>query len=380
MPYDLNPSNCWSLFGLSSACRTTRLKLKAMNEINGYYQLSIHPSKINYYYTPLHVKSHGNKLLFTSNLNSETEKDEIEENDCMAAVKPKQFESNSHNGRISPVARRKIFNAIDYLVYLAQPKRLPHTSHGKGLLFRLSFITLTLSSSQIHTDNEIMLRVFRPFLMALDRKWKVNNYVWRAERQENGNIHYHLLTDRFIPWLELRNVWNRCQQNLGYVTRYRENQLLWHREGFRFRKELEFVWDRAAQYKAYREGILHDWQNPNSTDVHSLKLVSNVRDYFAKYMTKSSQSSNINGRLWGCSYALTKLSGATVAIYNKIDDDLEKIQKDRSIRVYQTDFYTVIFITILILTRLGCTELLEVWYSYVDASFPMYRPPGLFQS
>jgi hypothetical protein len=216
--------------------------------------------------------------------------------------------------------------------------------------------------------------------MALSRKWKVNNYIWRAERQANGSIHFHIVSDRFIPWNELRNVWNRCQQALGYVTRYRENQVLWHRGGFRCHEELLPKWPRAQQIKAYRDGVLHDWASPNSTDIHSIKLISDVKAYFKKYMTKSGQSSDIEGRLWGCSQNLSRISGARVAVYNRIHEDLDRIQHDKSIRVFSSDFYTVIFITILQLTALGCTELLLVWEEFLLSRFPEYRPPTLFLS
>ena len=345
---------------------------KTMNEEKGYYQLSIHPTRINYYYTPF-VRRHKNPLhgLFDENINSEAGRLESSRN-SMASNQPEQFRDNHHHGQVSDITKRKIARAIDYLVYMARPKRLPYTKHGKGLLFRLNFITLTLSSSQIHTDNEIMSGIFRPFLMALSRKWKVNNYIWRAEKQVNGSIHYHIITDKFIPWNELRNVWNRCQQNLGYVTRYRENQVLWHREGFRFRPELSPKWNRSAQLKAYHEGCRHDWNSPNSTDVHSLRLLSNVKAYFVKYMTKSEQSADIQGRLWGCSRQLTRISGARVAVYNRIDDDLRKIKPSATVKIFTGDYYTTILITILILTQLGCTSILEEWYEYVTDKFSVY--------
>ncbi|GAH86291.1 unnamed protein product, partial [marine sediment metagenome] len=59
-------------------------------------------------------------------------------------------------------------------------------------------------------------------------------YVWRAEKQENGNIHFHFIVDNFIPWNELRNTWNRIQQNLGYISRFSEAQRLKHINGFSF--------------------------------------------------------------------------------------------------------------------------------------------------
>jgi len=348
-----------------------------MNEVNGSYNISIHPTRINYYYIPFQRKSNQQNHATTNQEACDMADGTFTYRNSVSSPVPEQFRDNTTHGKISKIAERKITRAIDYLVYLAQPKRLPHTKHGKGLSFRLNFVTLTLSSQQIHSDNEIRAHIFRPFLMALNRNWKVNNYIWRTERQANGNLHFHIVTDRFIPWNELRNVWNRCQQNLGYVSRYRENQILWHREGFRIHQELLPVWPAAQQRKAYRDGVLHDWNNPNSTDVHSIKLITDVKAYFKKYMTKSGQNSDIEGRLWGCSSQLSQISGAQTAIYSRIDDDLSKIQSDQSVKVYQSDYFTIILITILQLSKLGCTELLLIWDEFIISRFPEYRPPTL---
>jgi hypothetical protein len=349
-----------------------------MNEINGYYQLSIHPTRINYFYTPLdRRRSHISKFTSNEEVVNFLERSDAS-GDPVASDQPEQFRDNYHHGKISKTAERKINRAIDYLTYLAKPKRLPHTKHGKGLSFRLNFVTLTLSSEQIHSDHEIMRSVFSPFLNSLRQKWHVSNYIWRAERQSSGSIHYHVVTDRFIPWSELRNVWNRHQQSLDYVSRYRQNQLLWHRSGFKARPDLYKQWPLAKQKKAYEEGIRHDWQSPNSTDVHSLKLITNVRAYFKKYMTKEGQNSLIEGRLWGCSDKLTNITGAQAAEYSRIDEELRKINSDKSFKSFSTDYFTVIFITPADLKRLNCAEILSVFEEYIKTRFPEYRPPGLF--
>jgi len=349
-----------------------------MNEIKGYYQLSIHPTRTNYYYVPLERRSGNNsKTDFHETTDYVAEKGS-QVSDSVASKMPEQFRDNYHYGKISKTAERKINRAIDYLTYLAQPKKLPNTFHGKGLSFRLNFITLTLSSEQIHSDHEIMSRLFSPFLQSLRQKWHVTNYIWRAERQSSGGIHYHIITDKFIPWSQLRDVWNRHQQNLGYVTRYRANQLNWHRKGFRPRPELYKKWSIEKQRKAYNEGIRHDWNSPNSTDVHSLLRISNVRAYFKKYMTKSGQSSDIQGRLWGCSLSLTDLKGATIAIYSSIDDELGIIEKQESIKTFKGDYFTTIFITPADFKRLGCSELYDVFECYIRERFPDYRPQTLF--
>jgi len=145
---------------------------------------------------------------------------------------------NSHKGVISKTAKQKVFRAIDYLLYNAKPKSAYNSFNGKLFKFSIAFITLTLSSKQIHSDNVIKNKLLNQFLIELYYKFKVSNYVWRAEKQANGSIHFHILINKFIPWSEIRNCWNRIQNKLGYVDRYRDEMKKFHEGGFKVRNDL----------------------------------------------------------------------------------------------------------------------------------------------
>lgn len=126
-----------------------------------------------------------------------------------------------------------------------------------------TFITCTLSSKQIHCDKTIKREVLNHFLIYLKRNYGVCNHIWKAELQENGNIHYHILADKYIPHQELRELWNSAQNRLGYVDMFKQHK------------------------------------NPNSTDIHSLRRVKNVMAYVGKYMSKTSTQRPICGHTWG---------------------------------------------------------------------------------
>ena len=349
-----------------------------MNDEHGMYMISVHPTRVNYYYEPFNrCVPHYKTLNYVSEISDPPEGPDGYP-DSVVPRKPPQFANNYHNGKISKTAYRKISRAIDYLVYLAKPKKLPHTKHGKDFSFRLNFVTLTLSSKQIHTDHEISYHIFHPFLVSLTRQFKITNYIWRAERQASGGLHYHLITDRFIPWQQLRELWNNAQQHLGYVSRYRESRLQFFNGSFRYDPRDRKGRTMAQQLKAYREGCKTDWNSPNSTDVHSIRLITNVQAYFKKYMTKEGQNSNIAGRLWGCSQRLSVIHGGRAAIYSKIDDDLGKLEADKVVKVYKSDYFTSIFVTPEYLQKIGCTEILSVFNEYLAQTFPEYRPPSLF--
>jgi hypothetical protein len=154
-----------------------------------------------------------------------------------------------------------------------------------------TFITVTLSSRQVHCDKTIKREVLNHFLIYLKRHYGVVNFVWKAELQENGNIHYHILTDKYIPHEELRAHWNNAQNRLSYVDMFE-----------------------------------HD--NPNSTDIHSLRRVRNVMAYVGKYMAKKivpSKSKTVTsivtrpicGHVWGRSDGLNNLQ--PFSLHNDIE-------------------------------------------------------------
>lgn len=337
-----------------------------MNEINGFYCVAVHPTHINGWYQSFKPRSTPLADLFTA-----------EELAAGRKLMPKQFRDNSHHGVISTIARRKISRAVDYLTHIVPRKTYFHPGNGRKGDFFLNFITLTLSSEQIHSDNEIKSHLLEPFLNSCRQKWKVISYIWRAEKQENGNIHFHLITDRFIPWNELRNCWNMHQQKLGYITRYRDNQVAWHRDGFRFRPELSKTMSRARQIHAYKEGLTNQWSNPNSTDVHGLRKINDARAYLTKYITKSDPTDIVQGRLWGCSSNLVRIRGAEIFADGSASDEIRKLIDDPRCRFYKGDYFFVITFNNKLLYCGAFPIIQEELEIFIRGHFPEYRPPAL---
>jgi hypothetical protein len=121
--------------------------------------------------------------------------------------------------------------------------------------FKLNFFTLTLSDAQFHSDDWIKIHMLEPMLKWMKRQG-CNHYVWKAETQENGNIHFHISSNTFIHYKKFRDKWNNLQYNSGYLERRK-------RQG----KDLE----------------------PNSTDVHAVKKDGQFVRYMTNYMKKDIQ-------------------------------------------------------------------------------------------
>jgi hypothetical protein len=360
-----------------------------LNDPVSYYSVSIHPGKINVFYQSIG----GGRAIAPSE------------------ARPEQFKNNRHNGKVSLIAKRKIKNGLDYMLFLAKPKKLPNSRVGKKRSFKLNFITLDLSSDQVHSDQLIKRYLLHQFLVEMRKKWRVSLYLWKAEKQKNGRIHFHIITDKFIPWNELRNVWNRIQQKLGYVTRYREDRLNWHRAGFKYAPQYAPRWNREAQYKAYQEGLRTDWDNPNSVDIHGTKHIINLKAYFSKEIAKNPDpakpdrpeencpvcrgpmhtvkgifrcydcghsKTHVSGMLWGCSILLTDLPGARTDVDTEIQAELDAIAGSGHAYVYNERYYSIYYADFKLLTEFKCKLLLECFYEYIRQKFPVQYPPTLF--
>jgi hypothetical protein len=170
---------------------------------------------------------------------------------------------------ISNDSVKKIRNALNNLYAISDVKYVYSKQSKKSFSFKLNFITLTLSSKQKHSDNEIKRKLLEPFLKWMQYNHNMNSYVWKAETQKNGNIHFHITTNIFIHYKAIRNAWNRVQSKLNYIPN---------------------------NYTMLDDDV------PNSTDVHSVRNAKQCIGYMVKYMTKSEPDKRqIDGQMWNCS-------------------------------------------------------------------------------
>jgi len=352
-----------------------------MSDYSSYWQLSVEPGRITSSYNSTAPRRY-NPL------------DPYEEHfDQNSAIKqPLQFKDNYHQGRMSSIGKRKMSRDIEYLIYMAGPKPVHKPLHGKNFTFKVSFITLTLSSPQVHTDQVIKSKLLNQFLIEMHKRWNVIDYVWRAEKQKNGSIHFHIITSKFIPWNELRNVWNRIQQKLGYVTRYRENRLQWHSAGFRYDPKYANQWPYKKQLKAYQVGNQTGWDNPNSVDIHSVRHIRNIKAYLIKELTKNEEYTKeqkrmfnnlpveeqlkireekfVSGRLWASSDSLANLTGGNMEMCSTVQEEIERVFQNDNKCVYHSDYFHVYNVDIATLRTLNCVLLIACFEDYIRKKFP----------
>lgn len=214
------------------------------------------------------------------------------------------------NGFMSPKTRCKVRKMLDTWITAIELRR---KKLNQGQYYRnskITFVTLTLSSQQIHDDNFIKRNLLNRFLVECRQEWKVNHYFWRAEPQKNGNIHFHILIDKYIHWRSIRDKWNNIQKDNGYIDSF----------------EAKFLHTDA-----------------NSTDIKGLEKVRNVSAYVIKYCTKIMGGRKIDGRIWGCSDSLRKLTCLEVEFDSEVRKYVEAVEKDSRSRIVTKDEFTLIF-------------------------------------
>ena len=297
-----------------------------------------------------------------------------------AATFIENFANNKTKGWMSASSKKKIREIVNRWLFSLEIIREHNNYSTSWLKYRITFVTLTLPAIQIENDKENKRNLLNRFLIESYRKWKVNSYIWVAEKQKNGNLHYHILYDRYIEWREIRSLWNKILDANGYIEKYRQAQKLWHNPTFRVRENLLNTWSEAQQREAYEYGVRTNWTDPNSTDIHSLRKIKNPAAYITKYLTKSvddevrelreklrNQNLSdktirqeidsyirenhsqllIDGKLWGCSKNLQNLKGInteltpdiTSWLYEEIEKNkCRRYDKDRFSIVYETDY------------------------------------------
>lgn len=177
----------------------------------------------------------------------------------------------TYSGNITKGAAKRIRNKVDMLLQLSPPVLIFNPITERHFIHTLSFITLTISAKERHLEaHEGHKLVLEPFLLRARRKFGLKTYIWKAEFQKNGQLHYHITTPSFIKYYELREQWNKCLSKAGLLSKWEGN----------------------------------DETGPNSTDIHAVYKIKNMQAYLTKYLSKSDSEKSTKGKVWDCSLNL----------------------------------------------------------------------------
>jgi len=257
------------------------------------------------------------------------------------------------NPVLSDKSQKQLRNCFNWIRIISNPKEVYCKTENKIFTFKLNFITLTLSDVQIHSDDYIKEHLLQPFLRWLQRAWNVNSYIWKAEAQNNGNIHFHITTNKFVHWKSVRSKWNMLLSNHGYCKVFqdgtndkgnaatevkavrKEKEISSYMLGYISKKDLfKKIYCEQSKSKKY-------YYSDSCPINNHFYMKQNYRVINCTDGTSREYKRFIEGRLWGASTNLNQ----TGLVISELDEDSEfmhnALQHDGVFKKKESDFCTV---------------------------------------
>ena len=203
---------------------------------------------------------------------------------------------------LSKKSLRNINHSIDFIDNISEWKKIKCKENKKTYKYKLGFLTLTIPDDQlspegqkvyskicknpyclkgfsknnsffIMTDLEVKNKLLNTYLQFLRDRYYLDVYMWKAEIQERGNIHFHIIINKFVWAKYLNNAWNRVLERNGLNG------------------------------------------SPNCVDIHSIRKINNLKKYFSKYMTKNDTTRRpVVGKIWATSEYVSNYHGVTLTL------------------------------------------------------------------
>ena len=171
------------------------------------------------------------------------------------------------------------------------------------------FITLTLSDKTTLSHSEIQKQMLQNFIKQMRYNYNIQELFWKAELQKNGNLHYHLATDHYIPYKKIQDSWNAIQDKQGLL----EHQL-----------------------KVYGN------KSPHSSHVRQIDDMEKAIDYVMKYVSKKQIKGEIKSRLYRFSKNFSDIKPFNFCQTIEQIPGLNDYLRRNEAKKFTGDFFTVI--------------------------------------
>lgn len=240
---------------------------------------------------------------------------------------------------LSASAKRLMRDSINSIYMLSPARTIFRKNRNPIYNYRMSFITLTLPSEQTESDTQVK-EYLNLFLTDLRRVYNLQNYVWRAEIQQNGNLHFHLVIDVYIDYNVLLNYWLKALRHSDQVKNYRAK---FSKMSYNDYVSLRFstMSEESKQdpvikeniKNAYVKGMRSNWSKPNCVDVRSVRDHRVISSYLSKYLCKESAAKvdpervkNI-GKCWARSQSLSRLKYRFPIVFSDMEDKINALKE-----------------------------------------------------
>jgi len=251
--------------------------------------------------------------------------------------KKKEFKDNKHvKAGLSSHQAKRLQNALNWLYFCAERKYIRSSKTKKTFFFKLNFITVTLSSSQKHNDKYILKNMLEPLIRKMRKTYTGFLYVWKAEVQDNGNLHFHINTNVFVHHKWLRDEWNILQSKHGYLE---ENEIQTApSEQVKAVINASDLSNYLSKYMSKGDKLKSKWINYLKANEKRFK--NEKIECFLGCGLLSAYKRKIDIKLWDCSLVLKQIKVTEQAYSAAEHTEIEALY--RSHKVYTQDYFEVI--------------------------------------
>lgn len=204
----------------------------------------------------------------------------------------KRQRAAAYSGLMTPGATKRLRKACCIMAQSCPPKTIYNEVTQRYHRHQFSFITLTLAENdRMLSAREAYDTLLVHFLQWLRRTMGVHTYIWKAELQERGQIHYHITCPNFLHMRKIQFKWNDLQRRAGLLESFK---------------------------------LKHGHDNPPSTQIKTARSVDDMAAYLEKEICKSMQNQEaLDGKVWDCSQNLKEAKYFTLEMGNYQERFLE---------------------------------------------------------
>ncbi len=211
-------------------------------------------------------------------------------------------------GNINTVAKRKIERRFEAWFEMIKVYNSYLTKYDNKNKLRFVLITLTLPVEQFYSDKFLKLKLLKPFIKTLEKRYKTYRWMWRAEKQKNGNIHFHIVIDKYIDKNILNAIYLHYLKSLGYLQKYQKN---------------------------------HPGQVPPALNVTGQKHMINPVSYLTKYLSKNAGYDSVDGANWRMSNMLVNIKPFQFYDIDNFEKRLRQLVDSKQATIFEDDFFTI---------------------------------------
>lgn len=266
-----------------------------------------------------------------------------------------------HRGMMSPHAKQKLRTAVEWLNSSAKEKYLYSKITNRYHKWKLNFITLTLPTQGKTTDIQVKA-ILNSWLTFARYAYGLRSYVWKAEPQMNGNIHFHVTSDCFIWKTSLQLSWNRILRKNNLLNGHENPPSTKVHSTYRVRNMSAYLckyMSKQTKYQLIRTGHVKDWY---------IKAWSKQKKLWRTIpYVKSKCERIIIGRLWGCSHTLSGIKPFKLTMEKARATKIHEFYRQESFRCYENEYVCTYQIPPDYYQRIDDTEIRD-WYNKICSS------------